>query len=310
MSLEKKFKQKNVFLRRSVPAEGVVEEVKKGNKFIVINETPVNIPLGYMFIDMQYKGESFKTLVPQNLLFFQANPGEGDADEALNELSDFYDNVQDFEDELLEENDDSVQGANWAVITRKNYGTYLINKLTKASTDDVDIPEWDEKILEKLDLTDDYIVRRVKAMAAVALGKTTEQVKKHDLGDVLKHVTINERKVEQLSKEEFDQVTCWAGSHYEIKDEYKHNPNAQYSIEQRHDKTYKVGNKLINKREIAVLDAKIEDLEQEIRQYRRKKGSSIGRHDEMLLRTYTNLAFIAKENSRKQLEIKPNKGTK
>ncbi|MBI5872131.1 hypothetical protein HZB88_03525, partial [archaeon] len=278
--------------------------------FIIVNDNfdSSYIPLGYMLIDMKYKGDSFKTLVPQSLLFFLANPGEGDVDDALDEISDFYGNVQDFEDDLLEENGNSVQGTNWAVTARTAYATYLINKLTKPKGENADNPEWNKKTLKALDINDKFVARRIKAMAAVRLEKTAEEVRNYGLGDVLKHITVNERKVEQLSREEFDQITCWAGSHYKIKEEYQNNPDVEYRIDSKHSIGHKVGEKITKRQDVPVLDAKINQLEEEIQVYRKGKHDSLGRHDKMLIRMYANLVHIAKENSQKQLEIKPSAG--
>ncbi len=311
MSLDEKFREGKKFVLRRTPSAEVLDKIRNGKKFIIVGQDfDNNIPLGYMLIDMRYKGESFRTLVPQNLLLFLANPGEGSVDDALDEIGDFYGEIEDFEDELLESNDDSVQGTNWAVTARTAYGTYLINKLTKASDGNADVAVWNEEIIKALDLDDDYVAQRVRAIAAVTLGKTAEQVKGFNLGSVLKHVTINERKVEQLSREEFDKVTCWAGSHYEIKEEYKNDPTVEYRIDRRHDTGHKVGEKITKKHDVPVLDARIGDLEKEIEDHRMSKGRIIGRHDLMLTRTYANLTYIAKEDPQKQLEIKPTDGGK
>ena len=306
MTLDKKLREQRKVVIRRTPPENVMEQVGQGKRFIVVGNdfSHEHIPFGYMLIDMKYRNESFKTLVPQNLLFFLANPGEGDVDDALDEIADFYDNVRDFEDDLLEENGDSVQGTNWAVTARSAYCTYLINKLTKSNEDDSDIPEWNEETLNSLCLDDDYIEKRVKAMAAVCLEKTAEQVRNYGLGDVLKHITVNERKVEQLTREEFDRVACYAGSHYEIKEEFRNNPNVEYRIE-RHNQA---GTKITKKRDVPVLDARIDDLEREIEQRRLENKGDVGRHDKMLTRMYANLRYIAKENSGKQLEIMPDDG--
>lgn len=308
MSLEQKVKDRPKLVIQKTPPARVLDEIRKGKKFVIVDDSfnQSFIPLGYMLIDMMYEDESFKTLVPQNLLYFLANPGEGDVDDALDEIADFYKEVEDFEDENLEENVTSVQGTNWAVTARDAYQTYLINKLTKPNKEDHDVPEWDEAVLKELNLDDEYIIRRVKAVAALCLGKTSEaDLKKYDLDEVVRHVTINERKVEQLSREEFDQITCWAGSHYNIREEYRNKPDVEYRIDRVHDAGHKVGEKISHKREALVLDSRIDKLEKEIDDYRVKKNGSIGRHDRMLLRTYVNLNYVAKENAQKQLEVKP-----
>lgn len=311
MSLEEKVKEHPKLVIQKTPSARVLDEIKHGRKFVIVDDdfSQSFIPLGYMLIDMRYKDESFKTLVPQNLLYFLANPGEGDVDDALDEIADFYKEVEDYEDENLEKNGTSVQGTNWAVTARSAFQTYLINKLTKAGNDNPDVPEWNDDALKELNLDDDYVAKRVRAIAALCLGKTTESdLKKYDLGDVVKHVTINERKVEQLSREEFDKITCWAGSHYDIKEEYRHKPDVDYSIDHRHDQSHKVGQKISHKRDTIVLDSRIDELENEIDDYRIQKNAGnggCGRHDRQLLRMYANINYIAKENASKQLEIKP-----
>jgi hypothetical protein len=309
-SLEHKLQEKTIFVQRT-PSGKVLEEIKHGRKFIIVDDAfnTSMILLGYMLIDMQYKKESFKTLVPQQLLFYLANPGEGGINDALDEIRDFYSDIEKFEDEKLEGNGSSVQGTNWAVTARNAYQTYLINKLTTATKGDENKPLWNEDVLQSLNIKDEYIDRRLRAIASICLGKTDEaSLKKYNLGDVLKHVTINERKVEQLNKEEFESVTCWAGSHYDLKEEFRHNPDVSYDIERKHDKEHMVGERVTHKREQLVLDKRIADLESEIDNYRKEKNGAIGVHDDMLLRAYTNVTYIAKENPSKQLELKPKTG--
>ncbi|MGV8162416.1 MAG: hypothetical protein ACP5N2_03750 [Candidatus Nanoarchaeia archaeon] len=301
-------RERTVIINRSNPAD-VLQKVKEGKKFVVVDDsfTVSMIPLGYMLIDMKYKATNFKTLVPQSLLFYLANPGEGGVDDALDEIRDFYSEIEDYEDKSLEKNDSSVQGTNWAVTARNAYQTYVINKLTSAKDGNEDNPDWNSETLKDLDLADDFVERRVKAIAALSLGKSKEQdLKKYNLGDVLRHVTINERKVEQITREEFDQITCWAGSHYDLKDEYKNSPEVSYNIDRMHDQNHKVGEKVTYNRDQLVLDKRIDELEQEIADYRQAKNpEKITTHDRMLLRMYTNVAYIAKEDKTKQLEIKP-----
>lgn len=308
MDLEHITQQQSRIVFRRVPSKEVLDEVHAGRKFIVVESDfdEIYTPTGYMLIDMRYKGDSFKTLVPQNLLFYLANPGEGDVDSALDEISDFYGNVKDFEDDLLEENGDSVQGTNWAVTARESYQTYLINKLTRAGANP-DVPEWDPEALKSLGLDDKYVLQRVRAIAAVALQKSPESLKQYGIGDVLKHVTIRERKVEALTREEFDTITldCWAGSHYEIRDEYRNLPDVRYDIERMHDKNHKAGVKITESQSIPVLDKRVDDLEQEIELHRKEKGMAIGRHDRQLIRTYANAVYIAKEDASKQLAVMP-----
>lgn len=306
MSLEEKIKEKRRVIRRTLP-EKVLDQIRAGKKFILVDGTfdPTNLPEGYMLIDVRYKGEGFKTVVPVSVMIYMANPGEGDLDDALDEISDFYEEVEEFEEGMIEDGDVSVQGTDWAVAARSSYRTYLVNKLTKPG-ENVDVPELNEDTLKSLDLNDEYIAQRVRAMAAAALGLSREEVKSYSVGEVLKHVTINERKVEMLTREEFDRITCWAGSHYEVKDEFKGVDGVTYEIEQSHDKGLKVGRRITKKQVCSVFDAKISSLEREIEEYRRKKhGGEVGRHDRNLIRAYTNLKFIAKEDPSAQLPLIP-----
>jgi predicted small secreted protein len=282
-------------------------------KFIVVEEDfkEDTVPQDYTLINMKYKGDSFKTLVPQSLLFYMVNPGEGNIDDALDEISDFYRNIEDFEDELIEKNESSVQEVNWAMLSRESYQTYIINKLVRDKTYDEDdknsgqVPEFNPDILHGLDINDEYVANRLRAIAAVSLGKTAKEVKNYGVGDVLKHVTVKKEKVTKLSKKEFDKITCWSGSHYEIKPEYRNKKDVKYEINHRHVRSYKVGTKKIKKKEVPVFDAKIAELESEIEQYRGKKHENLGKHDKALIRQYINLAHIASENPNAQLDIKP-----
>ena len=306
MTLEEKVRPAHVIHRS--PAPEALAAIREGKKFIVVeNGFPHDaIPLGYMLIDTRYRGESLSTLVPQQLLFFLANPGEGGVDDALDEISDFYREIEDDEDDRLEENGTSVQGTNWAVSARNAYNTYLINKLTRGTPGAADAPAWNPDTLAALDLADEYVARRVRAIAALCLGRTQEtDLRTYNLGDVVHHVTVNERRTENLSREEFERVTCWAGSHYDIKEEFKRDQNVEYKIDHRHDTGHKVGKKITKQQEVAVLDATVAGLEREIEERRREIHGALGRHDRNLIRAYANITYIAPENPLRQLETKP-----
>lgn len=302
MSLEHKLRQKRML--RRLPSPEIAEAVKAGKKFILVENDLDNVPFGYSLIDMKHNNESFKTLVPQSLLFYMANPGEGDVDDALDEISDFYDEIRDFEDNLLEDNDKSVQGTNWAVLARNAYETYLINKLTEAG-EDPDKPEFNEDVLKELGLDDKYVNERVKAIAALALGKSPDEIRRYGVDSVLKHVTVRGRTEKSITREEFDNIACWAGSHYEIKDEFRNNPDTEYRIEHRHDQGHRAGVKITHQRHEKFLDANVCGLEKDIESHRLERHGLAGRHDANLIRMYANIAHIAKENPRAQLLIQP-----
>lgn len=308
MDLEQKLKK--VVIRR-VPSNEVLAEIEKGSKFIVVEENfDLNFtPQGYTLIDMRYKGDSFKALVPQSLLFYMANPGEGSADNALEEIADFYGEAENYEEDAIQNGETSVQEAHWATIARDRYDTYLINKLVrhkKTGEDGEPIPEFDDRILKELDLDDSYVGSRAKAIAALALGKSSDEIKGYGIENILKHVTVRQRKTEKLTREEFKKVACWAGSHYELRDECRNDPGVQYHIDRCHDKGRMVGTKTTSEVTYSYLDSKITGLEQEIKEYREKKhDSKTGRHDKALIRQYVNLSYIIPENPKAKLDVMP-----
>ena len=308
MTLEHKFEEQRTVVVRRTPNPNIADAINSGNKFIIVTDTFLNseIPLGYMLIDMRYKGESFKTLVPQRLLYYIANPGEGSIDDALDEISDFYGDVEDFEEDIMRENGTSVQETDWAVMARGSYRTYLINKLVKSgrkNNEGEPVPEFKVDELNRLRLYDPEVKKITKAIAALALGKSIEDVGEYSVDGVLRHVTFTEVKTEQLSREEFDRITCWAGSHYEIKPEFK---DDGYKIEKRHDRDFKTGTRIITR--TRTVEAEIRKFEDEIEQIRKEKGDEIGRHDRALVRQYVNLVHIANVDPGNQLDIMPSEG--
>lgn len=301
--MEQVTKRKTKYIVPRTPSDEVMDQVEKGSKFIVVDDDMDDVPEGYMLLNMEYKGDQFKALVPKRLVFYLANPGEGDdVDGALDDISDFYGEAEKYEDDVMEGGGTNIQEAHLTTIARESYKTYVINKLTKNGKD------FEESVLEDLCLKDDYVEKRAKAMAAVCLGKTVEELKAAKLDDIIKHVTIREKRTEKLSREEFKKITCWAGSHYEIKDEYRRDQDVSYNIEHRHNRGYKVGTKTIHKIEVEVFDEKIKKLEKEIMAYWQKKGKPIKRHDLAVLRQYVNIKYIAKENKDAQLDIAPPPG--
>jgi len=156
----------------------------KGRKFVVVDDDfdQTYIPKGFTLIDMRYRGDSFRTLVPHNLLFYLGNPGEGDGDNALDEIADFYSDAEDFEDDQIADGATSVQETNWAMMARNSYRTYLVNRLTRhqklglaRDSEGEPIPEFDPEELRRLDLDDPYVAERVRAISALVLGKRNEE---------------------------------------------------------------------------------------------------------------------------------------
>ena len=302
------FQQEQKIVIRRTPSPEISDRIRQGKKFIVVEDSfdLGNIPNGYSLVDVKYKGSSFKTLIPQSLIFYMANPGEGSIDDALDEISDFYGDVEDFEEDIMRENGTSVQETDWAVMARGSYRTYLINKLVKSgrkNNEGEPVPEFKVDELNRLRLYDPEVKKITKAIAALALGKSIEDVGEYSVDGVLRHVTFTEVKTEQLSREEFDRITCWAGSHYEIKPEFK---DDGYKIEKRHDRDFKTGTRIITR--TRTVEAEIRKFEDEIEQIRKEKGDEIGRHDRALVRQYVNLVHIANVDSGNQLDIMPSEG--
>ena len=302
------FQQEQKIVIRRTPSPEISDRIRQGKKFIVVEDSfdLGNIPNGYSLVDVKYKGSSFKTLIPQSLIFYMANPGEGSIDDALDEISDFYGDVEDFEEDIMRENGTSVQETDWAVMARGSYRTYLINKLVKSgrkNNEGEPVPEFKIDELNRLRLYDPEVKKITKAIAALALGKSIEDVGEYSVDGVLRHVTFTEVKTEQLSREEFDRITCWAGSHYEIKPEFK---DEGYKIEKRHDRDFKTGTRTVTRTRI--VEAEIRKFEDEIEQIRKEEGDEIGRHDRALVRQYVNLVHIANVDPGNQLDIMPSEG--
>ena len=311
MNLEQKVR-KTVIVRRTPSAE-VLEQVTRGNKFVIVEEEFDQnfVPQGYTLIDMKYKDDSFKALVPQSLLFYMANPGEGDLEDALDQISDFYGEAEDYEDDMIENGATSVQEANWATLARSAYGTYLINKLVTTKGDDDGAPDFDDETLKQLDLDDKYVAERVKAIAALTLGKNVGELKKYGIDSVLEHYGVKIDETSEIKNDEFYRITkkrfvnhwdkntktmrCLADSHYDLRPEFINDNEWDYDLRTM-NKTRKV---------VSGFNAKIAEIEDEIEKYRKEKHGEVGRHDKNLLRQYANLAYIAKENPKAQLDVMP-----
>jgi hypothetical protein len=305
MNLEQRLKQKRVAVTR-LP-EDVEAKIRAGSRFIIVDENLrfSSVPQGFTLIDMKYKDDIFRALVPQQLLFYIANPGENSPDEALDSLTEFYTEVEGLEDTMMNQGHMSVQEADWATLARRSYGTYIINKLVKSSAgklseDGEPLPEFDSQTIKQLDLKDAYVEARTRAIAAIALGKTAKELKEYNLSKVLKHVTLNERQVQKMTWAQFHQVACYAGSHYELRSKYR-GGEATYDLANRTVTTEK-------KETLKFLDKDIATFEKEISAYRTKKNSKISPHDAALIRQYINLAYIAPEKPEAQLDITPPNG--
>ena len=290
---------------RRIPPEQALQEIRNGNKFVVVErEFDANfVPDGYTLIKLNYKQDTMNALVPQSLLFFMVNPGEGNSNDALEEIADFYSDAKNFEGDRIDQGETSIQESVWTTNARSSYQTYLINKLVKSSNKRDDngepLPEFNSDTLNELDLNDDYVIQRVKAMAALMLKKSSEELKEYGIDNVLNHMSINKRgKTLPLSREEFNHIFCDCGSHYELRQEFNHNPDFE-------DSPHRGGTKTQLRQNISVIKETVAQLEKEITDYRVGKHGSVGRHDILLMKAYANMKYIAKEDPTAQLDIMP-----
>ena len=90
-------------------------------------------------------------------------------------------------------------------------------------------------------------------------------------------------------------MRCLADSHYDLRPEFINDYEWDYDLRTM-NKTRKV---------VSGFNAKIAEIEDEIEKYRKEKHGEVGRHDRNLLRQYANLAYIAKENPKAQLDVMP-----
>ncbi|GEM_PF-5539216 len=293
--LEKKLEQKYVAKNE----EDIAKFVGERKKLIVLQKPTENIPQGYTQLTFAYKGERHTVLIPEKAKFFMANPGE-DSDPlcALDELAEFYDDCCDFEHELFLENKLSPSQTNVSTLAKNSYTIWAINQLGKQKNNSED-PKWDDTELERLGLNDKYVEDRVKGIAALMLGKNAKDLKATELSEILVHKNVKGTFKEMLTQKEFEKITCWAGSHYEIKPEFR---NQGYDIDRLHDQHHKVGWKEVHEKEFVHMPT-IKKLEEEIAEYRQKQGKKTTAHDTALIRTYANLKYILKEDASKQLDI-------
>lgn len=153
---------------------------------------------------------------------------------------------------------------------------------------------------------------------------------------------VNRQGWERMSDREFAEIACWDGSHYILKKEFVHDSaksgyvhgsaswdkfsnGPEHRIVSTGVHGHKEGYKQVNQPEITTeivhhyetateqvhhhetVDCttlpKIEQMEQEIEERRKKKGLKQTRHDPALLRTYLNMKYIVKEDPSRQLDV-------
>jgi hypothetical protein len=276
-----------------VAPSGVENAVRQGRKVIFIDGDIPKVPEGYILLPVRYRNELQRILLPRKLFFYIANRGEYDLGDALDELADAYDDIGAADDALMIEGGlPNAPRADLAIGIKDSYRTYLVNRLLRGSGESID--GFSGQALEDLMLDDVYVADRVKAIAALQLGKRPEELtaaQRKDLEGILVHKNeITSVVQDQVTRTKMKYVRCEAGSHWE----YRHVPVTVTSTE---DVTRRESHDDVR--------GKVSALEDDIVTYWRRHGKQPGRHDIALLREYANLAYIHKEHAAKDLEVTP-----
>jgi len=234
--------QKSTTENYSSPSlEQILAGVKARKKFIPVKGVILDrhIPEGYALVEKQFGSQKFSILLPNKLVYFVSHPGEGGNPlEALSSVSEFYNEVREFEKGLISEGKTNAIESNWAVRAGESYETYLVNYIISGETKGGNLtPGYNLAVLEELNIplislkdlkfsaTRDQsskTIETMKLIASICLGVSPDQLAVCDLGNLVKHVTISEEKT--LSGAEASTMACYMGSHWELKPEYRINP--------------------------------------------------------------------------------------
>jgi hypothetical protein len=276
-------KQKPI-LARAKSSDEVRQLIRQGRKLVFV-ENDLDVPDGYMLLTVNFKGQKVRAVMPERLLFYMANRGEGDAGDALDEIADFYRDAEENEADSIAKGEASAQKADIVTGARNSYEVYLINKLTSNGT------KFSAEEIKRLGLDDSDIERRVKTIAALCLDKQAEELRESKLADILVHKTEADYATEGVVSEDVAyQVRCDMGSHWEYRTKYK-------TVRRKSVFSQKVATSSI--------EGRVEQLEKEIEQARIARRQDIGRHDRNLIRQYTNMRYIVQENPAAQLDVSP-----
>ncbi len=259
--------------------KAIVEFAGKRKSLIILKDPIENPPKGYVQLVMSYKSERLVALIPEKIKYYMAGGMGGDSD-TLDEIAEFYSDCGEFEGELYFDNVLSAVQTEVSMTARNSYHVHLLNRLAN------DKMQYSESEVERLCLKDKYVEDRVKAIAALQLGKGKDELRQAKLEDLLVDVTA---KVPREITESY-QVECDCGSHIEYRTKYR-----KKTVEE--DQTF-------------TSSPEIATLEGEIQTYRASKCAEMTEHDANLIKMYANLNYIASENPERQFDMVPpdNKG--
>ncbi len=272
-------KTKKQYAHHFADSEGEITLYAGKRKKLIILEKPAeNPPDGYVQLVLAYKGEKFVALVPEKVKNYMAGGNGNSSTESLDEITEFYRDCSDFEGELYFANIFSTPQTEISTLARKSYGVHILNRLVKNTNDGI---EHISSEIDRLCINDSYVSDRIKAMAAIQLGKKTSELKEANLEDLLVDITT---KVQHETTKAY-QVACDCGSHIEYRTQYK------TEITER-DETF-------------TSNPEITKLENEIEDYRKQKDKETTPHDTQIIRQYANATYITAENPDKQFDICP-----
>ncbi len=269
-----------------------LKEAEKGTRFIPVGDSfdEALTPDGYSFITYEpVNGQNVNALIPERIMHLLYNSGEWGYDGASEELEAFNDELKKFESSLMAKSETNVMESVIATQTNEAYKEVLINRLVKSTGGE----DYDPDVVENLCLNDKYVRNRIEAIAKLCLGKDAE-LKKSNLKDIIRHEDRIFKVEKKLSEEEFKKVACEYGSRFKLRDEYKNLRDVSYNISGRGSSTKTEKTRF----QFDAIKGDIEKFEQEIEDYRRKKGRDVKPGDGMLLREYINISHLCEDGVR------------
>jgi hypothetical protein len=290
------------------PPDEALRLARKGKALIIVASDFEErfVPKGYVKLKLNTPDhQNFIGLVPQQAFFYldSHNLSNGGIDEGLEALTALYDAIES-ENDLNGASRINAGGVDLAVTVRRNYQTLLVNKLVEGQKEEkkgkAEYAEYDKDEVERLCLDDKYVTERMRGIAAIALGKTPEQIKEQGLEKVLGFDTLEHEA--EITEKEFRQITemryvprgdphtktmrCLGDSHYYLKEEYKSGENGwDYDL------------RTMTKTRTDLTPSKIADmvkLEEEIHSHQKKKRKGeINDSDRNATRMVINMKYGA-----------------
>jgi len=301
-------KKKSVQKRTKVAPSHVKEQAAEMKPLIIVEQDfdQRYVPEGYVKLNLKTSKSQFIALVQAKTMFYldSNNLDNGDVDEGLDALSDLYESIEEANNVWGNGTGITAGGVDLAVTVRSNYQTLLTNSLLvglsdEQSGDQIRDADYDASEIERLCLDHSYVVDRMKGIAAVALGKTMDEVVEEDLADVLGFHNeeeivqdINFREVADLDPRygyerpsDRKHMICTGASYYYLKPELRDGEDGwEYNL--RSGKRTRT--------EITSSNLKqIDDLTQEIEDYQREHGQDFSDHDANKTRMAINMKYRA-----------------